>query len=163
MALILTHINFRSLAHSETLDADVRERIAWLEQFYDGIVRCRVLVDLPHRHRHSGRHFHVRVELTVRGGAPIVASHEPSLHGCIKDAAEPAHRKESEIEAEHRYAHVAIREAFEVARRKLQDFARERRSVVKVHDAPARPPRPRGRNAGGGRRGEGPGRTAGER
>ena len=137
MTLIPTHINFRGLAHSDTIEADIRERIAWLEQFYGGVVRCRVLVELPHRHRHGGQHFHVHIDLTVPGGAPIVVSHEPSLHGPIKDVAEPAHHKESEIEAVHRYAHVAIREAFEVARRKVQDFAREQRGVVKAHETPA--------------------------
>ena len=31
MTLIPTHINFRGLAHSEAIDADIHERIAWLE------------------------------------------------------------------------------------------------------------------------------------
>jgi cold shock CspA family protein len=136
MTLIPTQINFRGLAHSETIEADIHERIAWLEQFYGGIVRCRVLVEIPHRHRHDGRHFQVRIDITVPGGAPIVVSHEPSLHGPLKDVAEAEHSKDTEIEAVHRYAHVAIHEAFDVARRQLQDFAREQRGVVKTHEVP---------------------------
>jgi hypothetical protein len=137
MTLIPTRINFRGLAHSETIEADIHERIAWLEQFYGGIVRCRVLVEIPHRHRHDGRHFRVRIDITVPGGAPIVVSHEPSLHGPLKDVAEGEHSKDTEVDAVHRYAHVAIHEAFDVARRQLQDFAREQRGVVKTHDVPA--------------------------
>lgn len=137
MTLIPTHINFRGLAHSETIEADIHERVAWLEQFYGGIVRCRVLVEIPHRHRHDGRHFQVCIDITVPGGAPIVVSHEPSLHGPLKDVAEAEHSKDTEIEAVHRYAHVAIHEAFDVARRQLQDFAREQRGVVKTHEVPA--------------------------
>ncbi len=137
MTLIPTQINFRGLAHSITLEGDIRERIAWLEQFYSGIVRCRVLVEVPHRHRHDGRHFQVRIDITVPGGAPIVVSHEPSLHGPLKDAEEAEHSKDTEIEAVHRYAHVAIHEAFDVARRQLQDFVREQRGVVKTHEVPA--------------------------
>jgi hypothetical protein len=55
----------------------------------------------PHRHRHDGRHVHVRIELTVPGGPPIVASHEPSLHGRLKDVEEEEHHKETEIESVH--------------------------------------------------------------
>jgi len=137
MTLIPTQVAFRGLAPSDSLEADVRERIAWLEQFYGGIVRSRVLVELPHRHHRDGRHFHVRIEITVPGGAPIVVSHEPSLHGPLKDVEEPAHHKETEIEGVHRYARVAVHEAFDVARRRLQDFAREQRGAVKTHEVPA--------------------------
>ena len=134
MTLIPTQVTFRGLDVSEALEAEIRERATWLEQFYAGIVRCRVLVEKPHRHRHDGRHFHVRVEVTVPGGDPIVVSHEPSLHGRLKDAEREAHRKESEIESVHRYGRVAVREAFDIARRRLEDFAREQRGTVKAHE-----------------------------
>jgi cold shock CspA family protein len=137
MILIPTQMTFRGLPHSEHLDSDVRERVAWLEQFYRGIVRCRVVIELPHRHRHDGRHVHVRVELTVPGAPPIVASHEPSLHGRLKDFEEEEHHKDTEIESVHRYAAAALREAFDVARRRLEDVAREQRGAVKTHEVPA--------------------------
>ena len=137
MTLIPTQVTFRGLDVSEALEADIRERVSWLEQFCAGIVRCRVLVETPHRHRHDGRHFHVRIELTVPGGDPIVVSHEPSLHGRWKDAERAAHRKESEIDSVHRYGRVAVREAFDVARRRLEDFAREQRGTVKTHETAA--------------------------
>lgn len=137
MTLIPTQVTFRGFTPPDALEADVRERIAWLEQFYAGIVRCRVLVEVPHRHRRDGRHFHVRIEVTVPGGAPIVVSHEPSLHGPLKDVEQPAHRKETEIESVHRYARVAVHEAFDAARRRLQDFAREQRGTTKTHEMPA--------------------------
>lgn len=136
MTLIPIQVTFRGLSHSPMLEAAIRERVAWLEQFYTGIVGCHVLVEVPHRHRHGGRHFHVRIDLTVPGGAPIVVSHEPSLHGPLKDFENPAHRKEAEIEGVHRYARVAVHEAFDAARRQLQDFAREQRGAVKTHQIP---------------------------
>jgi cold shock CspA family protein len=137
MTLIPTQVTFRGLAHDEALEVDVRERVSWLEQFYTGIVRCRVLVEMPHRHRHDGRHFHVRIEVTVPGGPPIVVSHEPSLHGRSKDTEVEALYKDEEIESVHRYARVTIHEAFDAARRRLEDFAREQRGTVKPHEAPA--------------------------
>ena len=137
MTLIPTQVTFRGLPHSDELESEIRQRVVWLEQFYTGVVRCRVLVELPHRHRHDGRHFHVRIEMTVPGVTPIVVSHEPSRHGGLKDFQEDAHRKETEIEGVHRYASVAIHEAFDAARRRLEDVAREQRGAVKTHEVPA--------------------------
>jgi cold shock CspA family protein len=137
MTLIPTQVTFRGLTPDDTLEDEIRDRVSWLEQFYEGIVRCRVLVEVPHRHRHDGRHFHVRVETTVPGGPPIVVNHEPSLHGRLKDVEDDAHRKGDEIEGVHRYARVAVREAFDAARRRLEDFAREQRGTLKAHKIPA--------------------------
>jgi len=54
MTLIPIQVTFLGFVGSELLDAEIREHVAWLEQFHEGIVRCRVLVELPHRHRHGG-------------------------------------------------------------------------------------------------------------
>jgi ribosome-associated translation inhibitor RaiA len=135
MTLIPIQITFRGLAPSQALETQIRQRVAWLEQFYDRITGCRVLVELPHRHHHEGRHCQIRIELTVPAGAPIVVSHEPSLHGALTDVEEEAHHKHSEIEAAHRDARAAIHQAFDAARRRLQDFAREQRGAVKTHES----------------------------
>jgi cold shock CspA family protein len=37
----------------------------------------------------------------------------------------------------HRYGRVAIHEAFDAARRRLEDFAREQRGAVKAHEVPS--------------------------
>lgn len=129
MTLIPTQVTFRGLTHSNALESDIHERVAWLEQFYPDIVRCRVLVEMPHRHRQRGRHFHVRIDLTVPGIAPIVVSQEPSLHGRLKDVEGETPRKDSEIEQVHRYAHVAVHEAFDAARRRLEDLGRGTREA----------------------------------
>lgn len=133
--LMPPQITFRGIGHSPQLEAAVLDRVSWLEQFYSGIVSCRVLIDAPHRHRRDGRHFQVTIELTVPNGEPIVITHAPSLHGTLKDAGAPAHLKGSETDNVHRYRHVAIHDAFDVARRRLQDFARRQRGAVKVHEA----------------------------
>ena len=140
MALIPTQVTFRGLAHPELLEAEIRQRVDWLEQFYPGIVRCRVVVEVPHRHHHRGRHFHVRIDVTIPGRDPIVVSHEPSLHGGLKDIEDAAAHKDAEIDSVHRHGLVAIREAFDVARRLLEDAAREQRHAVKTHDLRAQGP-----------------------
>ncbi len=67
MTVIPAQVTFRGLEHSDAVEADIRERVAWLEQYYGDIIGCRVFVEVPHRHRHDGRHFHVRIEVTVPG------------------------------------------------------------------------------------------------
>jgi cold shock CspA family protein len=137
MTLIPSRITFRGVAHDDALDDEIRGHISWLEQFYAGIVRCDVTVEVPHRHRQEGRHFRVRIDLTVPGRPPIIVSHEPTLHSRLKDAEEEALRKESEVESVRRYAGVAVRDAFDAARRRLEDAAREARGAVKAHEVPA--------------------------
>jgi hypothetical protein len=124
MTLIPAQITFRGLAHSDALEAEIRQHAAGLEQFFPGIVRCRVLVEVPHRHQQGGRHVHVRIEITVPRTEPIVVSHEPSLHGGLKDVEATAHHKETEVERVHRHASVSVRDAFDAARRRLEDLAR---------------------------------------
>jgi hypothetical protein len=126
-----SHITFRGLSHTPELDSDINDRIGALVTLYPRLVRCRVLVEVPHRHLRDGTHVHVRIELTVPGSAPILVNREPSLHSGLKDLEEEARRKDAEIADSHRHATVAIREAFETARRRLEEFAREQRRPVR--------------------------------
>lgn len=102
-------ITLRGVPRSDALDAAIRDKAAKLQQFYDHIASCRVVVEVPGRHRHQGKHYVVRVDLKVPG-------HEIAVN---RDHDEDVY--------------VALREAFDAARRKLQDFAREQRGDVKLH------------------------------
>lgn len=133
MPLIPTQVTFRGLEHDAAIERMIEERVTWLEQYYGGLVRCRTVIEIPHRHQASGWHFHIRIELHVPAGPPIVVSHEPTLHGRLQDAGEAAQHKEAEVDRVRRFGGVAIHEAFDVARRKLEDFAREQRGAVKTH------------------------------
>ena len=127
------HIAFHGIAPSAELETEVRERIAWLEKFYEGIVSCRVAVEVPDRHQSAGRHFRVSIEVTVPGGEMIAIGHEPSRHAALKDARAVEHAKVDDVQNMHRHARVAIHDAFDAARRRLQDFARRQRGDVKTH------------------------------
>ena len=135
MTLIPTQVTFHGLAHRDDIESDIRERVNWLERFYSGIVRCRVVIEVPHRHQRSGRHFQIRIEIMPGGGAPIVLTHAPSLHRRSQDIEDNSLRKDDEIDGAHRDIHVAIRDAFDAARRRLEDFAREERGSVKMHNS----------------------------
>ena len=109
MTPIPLQITFDVLAQSDPLEAEIRDRVAWLEQYYPRIMGCRVLLKVPHRHHHLGRQFHIVIDIVVPGSAPIVVSHYPSVQETPADFA------------------AAIHQAFDIARRQLQDFAREQR------------------------------------
>jgi hypothetical protein len=137
MTLIPTQVIFHGLAHRDDIESDIRERVNWLEQVYPGIVRCRVLFEVPHRHRRGGRHVHIRIEMTLASEAPVVVTHEPSLHGRLKDVDDDSLHKDADLDRAYRYASVAIREAFDRARRQLEDSARERRGSIKTDSSVA--------------------------
>lgn len=128
-------VRCRNIQPREALEEVIRERAAWLETFYPDIVGCRVLLETPHRHRERGRHVRVRIELSLPG-EDVVVSHQPTLHDTLRDVEGAAHHKDDDIEAVHKYAEVAVREAFDAARRRLQDFARRQRADVKTHETP---------------------------
>ncbi|MBI5197888.1 MAG: HPF/RaiA family ribosome-associated protein [Nitrospirae bacterium] len=105
-------ITVRNASISEVVDADIRDKAARLDSFYDQIMGCRVTVEAPHRHQHQGMLYNVRIDITVPG-AELVVKREP-----------------------HEDIYVAVRDAFDAARRQLEDFARRQRGDVKVHETP---------------------------
>src|SRR5688500_13760576 len=117
MTPIPVQIAFRDLPHSDAIEHDIRSRAEWLGQYCDSILGCRAMVALPHRHHHTGRLPHVRLELSVPGTRLVVSS-------------------DTEISRLH-YAGVGVRDAFDKMRRCLQDFSREQRHEVKRHEGPA--------------------------
>lgn len=125
-------ISFRNMETSPAVEDRIREEVEKLSEFYRSIIGCRVMVEIPHRHRAEGKRFHVRIYLTVPGGE-IVAEREPSLHAGIQDFDVEKRQKDQETAAPHKDVYVAIRDAFKSARRQLEDFAREQRGDVKRH------------------------------
>ena len=61
-------ITFRDVPPSAAVEARIQEEAEALRQYDDRIVRCRVVVEQPHRHRHQGRLFAIHIDLTVPGG-----------------------------------------------------------------------------------------------
>jgi cold shock CspA family protein/ribosome-associated translation inhibitor RaiA len=125
-------ISFRDMKPSEAVDARVREEVSKLETFYQGIISCRVVVELPHKHHKRGDLYHVRIDLTVPG-AELVVKREPSPQAGLRQVDSEKQLKSSEAHAAHKDVYVVIRDAFKEARRQLQDFARRERGQTKVH------------------------------
>ncbi len=112
-------ITYRDMLASQAVDRCIRERAERLDQFCDRIMSCRVVVEEHHRRHHQGALYHIRIDLTAPG-EEIVVSREPALHRTHEDI------------------YVAIRDAFDAARRRLEDYVRRHRRQVKAHEGAPR-------------------------
>ena len=107
-------IIFRGMDTSAAVETQVRRRIDELCQISDRITACRVVLEAAHRSQRQGMIYGVHIDLTVPGG-PLVVDREP--------AADHAHED----------MYVAVRDAFDAARRRLQDHTRKLDGRVKQH------------------------------
>ncbi len=76
-------IRFRNVERPAQVEKWVAEMVIGLEKFHSGIMRCRVMVERPHRHHAQGNPYHVRIDLTVPG-KEIVVQHEPTLYPALR-------------------------------------------------------------------------------
>ena len=102
-------ITIRDMEHSEALEAHIRDKVNKLEEFYNHIMSCRVVVEVPHKHHQQGKQFNVRIDIGVPGSEIVVN----------RDHAEDVY--------------VALRDAFDAAKRQLEDYARKLHGNVKLH------------------------------
>ena len=111
-------ITFQHVDPSPAVENRVHKEAAKLEEFYDNIISCRVVIEAPHVHHHKGKLYEVRIDLKVPG-KELVTSHGHKLDHAHEDI------------------YVVIRDAFDEMQRQLEDYARERRGHVKKHKTPA--------------------------
>ena len=102
-------ITFRGLSPMPSIGSLIVEQSNRLERFADQIVRCHVIVGLPHRRHRHGRHYSVHLDITTPLGS-VAVTRDP-------DGPVPL-----ELDA-------AIRDAFDAASRRLEGETRRRRSA----------------------------------
>jgi len=108
-------ITFRNIEQSDFIETKVREKSAKIERFAEHITSCRVIVEAPHKHHQKGIIYRVKIDITLPGKEIVVNHHSDEHHA-------------------HEDVYVAIRDAFDAARRQLEDYLRQRRGVVKTHE-----------------------------
>jgi ribosomal subunit interface protein len=106
------HIQFHGLASSDALETSAREHVHKLEQFAPDLMTCRVVIDLEEKHKHQGRLFGVRIDLTLPGHELVVNR------------------------VQHEEPYVALREAFDNMKRQLEAVVHKRRGQEKQHAVP---------------------------
>ena len=108
------NVTFHGMARSEALETHIHDKVAALGQLHPNLTRCNVTVEQPHHHKHQGNAFNVRIDLYVPG-EEIVVNHDA-----------------------HEDAYVALRKAFDAARRRIARHAQKKRGDVKQHSKPGR-------------------------
>jgi ribosome-associated translation inhibitor RaiA len=129
-------ITWRDMAPSTAVGTKIREEAARLDEFYDRITSCYVTIEIPRRYQNGKYQFHVRIDLIVPG-AEIVVNHEPTLQRSLQRLGGEERAKWQELSAPHKDVYVAIRDAFKVARRKLQEYSHRQYGGVKHHKSHA--------------------------
>lgn len=105
-------VTFRDMPRSEAVEAEIRRRAEKLDEFCDRIMSCRVTVETPGGHKHQGKLHSVHVDLKV-----------------------PGEEIASTRRHEHEDVYVAIRDAFDAVRRRLEDYVRRTRGDTKQHES----------------------------
>lgn len=108
-------ITWDDIDQSDALEADIRGRAEKLDQYYDNIINIHVVVGSPHRQHRQGNQYRIRIGINVPG-KEIVVTRAPGDNNAHQDM------------------YVTIRDAFNAARRQLQDYVRVQQGVVKQHD-----------------------------
>ncbi len=103
-------ISYRNIGPSDSLDRQIRGRVDELALVHPRITGCVVTVALDGGNQRHGRIFHIGVDLKVPGHE-VVVNRQP-----YEDHA-------------HEDAHVAIRDAFDAARRQLDHIVRREREA----------------------------------
>jgi cold shock CspA family protein len=108
-------VAFRDIEPSPAIEAKVRTAARKLARFHGRITSCRVVVAAPEKRHHRERLFVVRINLAVPGGTIWI-------------------NRGSQLDLAHADVYVAIRDAFNAAVRRLEDFVRRHESKTKHHE-----------------------------
>jgi len=106
-------INYRNVDTSDALSADIEAKVAKLEERFNRIHSCRVIVEAPHQKHHQGNLYRVKIHVHVPN-RELVVDHE-------------SHDKQ-----QHEDPYVAVRDAFDAMRRQLDDYVQELHGHMKA-------------------------------
>jgi ribosome-associated translation inhibitor RaiA len=135
-------ITFHNVQPSPAATTRIRAAATKLERYYKRITSCHVVVEAAQRHQRHGNPYHVHIELHLPG-AKLMVRRQPGRrptsvgNGAVKTV------KQLQPDTRHKDMYVAIHDAFDVARRRLEDYAQKQRGEVKVA-APRRSQTPNG-------------------
>lgn len=103
-------VTFHGIPSSDAVEAAIRAKVDKLGQFSTHVMSCRVVVENVNRHSRQGRLFNVRIDINLAGRELVV------------------NRDQNED------LYVVLRDAFDAARRLVEDEERRLRGNVKNHE-----------------------------
>jgi len=103
-------ITMKDIPASQALDSQIRKRTEKLTRYFDRIISCRVVIETAQKHKHQGKVFNARIDVSVPGKELVVT-----------------HKFSEDI-------YLAVRDAFDAIERQLEEHARKRHGRVKSHN-----------------------------
>jgi cold shock CspA family protein len=117
MVMVDLKIQYLGFSESEAVSAAVWDYVEHLEKLYGPIISCTVVISNPHRKHQKGRIYHIKVRMHLSGADIIVDKGAEKNHA-------------------HEDIYVALRDAFDAAKRKLADFSRIQEGRIKEKNSP---------------------------
>jgi ribosomal subunit interface protein len=108
-------ITFRGLEKTDAIQQLIDEKAAKLDEIYEGIVSCRIVVAKSQEHQRSGSPYRIRIVLRVPPGHELVV------------------RRESGEGKMHESLQTAMADAFDAVRRRLIKLKDKQQGDVKSH------------------------------
>lgn len=107
--MLPVQITTRDIPSSAALEDHIRHKSAKLKQFYDNMTSCRIVVEFEQKHKHRGKLFNIRIDVTVPGKEMVVTN-----------------KSDEDV-------YVAVRDAFNAIIRQLDNYSHKRHGRVKTH------------------------------
>jgi ribosomal subunit interface protein len=104
-------ITSRDFSIPEWLENEIRAKVTKLERFSKDLIDCEVAIEAPVGHHQKGGPYNVRIDLQVKGKELAVSN-----------------RANTDLQA-------AVRDAFDAARRQLEDHSRQMQHKTKSHES----------------------------
>jgi ribosome-associated translation inhibitor RaiA len=105
-------IKFRHMERSAIIEDRVRERCHKLQRFAEYVIRCRVIIDAPHKQQGKTGLYQATIEITLLDEQTGGSYHAEQQHA-------------------HQNVDVAIREVFDAAQHQLENYVRQQRAYMK--------------------------------
>ena len=96
---------YRDIDASPFLNDVISKKLEKLTRFSDQILHSRVVLDTPHNHKHKGKQFRASIELDIKGHPIAITQNNETIHLAIRDAFTSAERKIKQIQAKQRSSH----------------------------------------------------------
>ncbi|MBN2269548.1 MAG: ribosome-associated translation inhibitor RaiA [Sedimentisphaerales bacterium] len=108
-------ITFKGVQKTEAIESLIHEKIAKLERICSYMISCRVTVEITNRHQKTGSPFRINIDMAVPPGHELVVKHT-STQGNLHDPLPNV-----------------LREAFNIADRRIEELVQRQRGEVKTH------------------------------
>ena len=100
------NVVYRDIDSSHALTSTITRKLQKLNRLSDQINKSRVVLETPHQHKHKGKLYRARIELAVKGSPITLHQEDPSIHVAVRDLFRAAERKLKEVASrEHARRH----------------------------------------------------------